>query len=64
MTYTYRGTRVAHAWMPRAMANGVEDGQPWPAGFRFRDRLYRVGVKNRVLYRLGWFLGRLGMRVA
>lgn len=64
MTVTYRGTKVTREWMPLALANGVEDGQPWPAGFRFRDRLYRTGVANRVLYRVGWCLGRLGLRVA
>lgn len=58
MTFTYRGTKVEREWMPLAMANGVEDGrdtQPW---LRKCNPLYRRGVANRALYRVGFWLGR------
>lgn len=61
MTHTYRGTQVQQEWMPLAMANGVEDGT---GGFSRHEPLYRRGLANRVLYRIGWCLGRAGLRIA
>lgn len=67
MTYTYRGTKVEREWMPLAMANGVEDGNDETMGAWHRkyNPLYRRGIANRVLYRIGWWLGRrFGMGLA
>ena len=61
MTHTYHGTKVTQEWLPLAMANGLEDRQWWNAqGRRKMEPLYTKLAPRacRVLYHLGWTLGR------
>ena len=55
MIYTDNGTKVTWKWCPLAMANGVE----WGATQRRYEPLYRRHVVNRLLYAIGWAVGKV-----
>ncbi len=54
MTHTDEGTKVPFDWMPLAFANGCETAVRHPQA----GQLYRYGIANRILFRLGFWWTR------
>ena len=60
MTYTDNGHKVRSDTIPLAMANGIDSRiyQDVCGTVGLKQNLYRRWFLERVLYRVGWWLGR------